>query len=93
MEVAARTVLCHGVVISLVFNDLLGGVLEGNKSGVKTRHYTVGYLPNRGEPNPSPQLTISGKWLKKELGFDAGSHYTLTRQVGQIIIRLAEGMR
>ncbi|MEQ4708870.1 hypothetical protein LVJ10_14215 [Providencia rettgeri] len=31
--------------------------------------------------------------MKKELGFDAGSHYTLTRQVGQIIIRLAEGMR
>lgn len=34
---------------------------------VKTRQYTVDYLPNRGKPNPSPQLTISGKWLK-ELG-------------------------
>ncbi|MGQ7949248.1 hypothetical protein [Providencia rettgeri] len=27
------------------------------------------------------------------MGFDAGSHYTLTRQAGQMIIRLAEGMR
>ncbi|MEQ5575261.1 SymE family type I addiction module toxin [Providencia huaxiensis] len=28
---------------------------------VKTRKYTVGYVPNRGKPNPSPQLTLSGK--------------------------------
>ena len=56
---------------------------------VKTRQYTVGYLPNRGKPNPSLQLTISGKWLK-ELGVEVGSHFTLTRQVGQLIIRLAE---
>nr|WP_282557793.1 SymE family type I addiction module toxin [Providencia burhodogranariea] len=56
----------------------------------KSRQYSVGYLPNRGKPNPSPQLTISGKWLK-ELGFEIGSHYTLTRQAGQLIIRLAEG--
>ncbi|EOE1185243.1 TPA: hypothetical protein ACPUE9_001311 [Proteus mirabilis] len=27
------------------------------------------------------------------MGFDAGSHYTLTHQAGQMIIRLAEGMR
>lgn len=57
---------------------------------VKTRQYTVGYAPNRGKPNPSPQLTLSGKWLK-EMGFEVGSHYTLTRQAGQLIIRLAEG--
>ncbi|EOV8090190.1 SymE family type I addiction module toxin [Providencia huaxiensis] len=57
---------------------------------VKTRQYTVGYAPNRGKPNPSPQLTLSGKWLN-ELGFEVGSHYTLTRQAGQLIIRLAEG--
>ncbi|MCL8547432.1 hypothetical protein [Proteus mirabilis] len=24
----------------------------------------MGYLLNRGKPNPSPQLTIIGKWLK-----------------------------
>nr|WP_272665592.1 SymE family type I addiction module toxin [Providencia sp. PROV174] len=28
----------------------------------------MGYAPNRGKPNPSPQLTLSGKWLK-EKGF------------------------
>nr|WP_272927244.1 MULTISPECIES: SymE family type I addiction module toxin [unclassified Proteus (in: enterobacteria)] len=72
----------------MVFDGLLGGVLEGNKSGVKTRLYSVGYLPT----NPSPQLIISGKWLKA-LGFEVGSHYTLTRQAGQMNIRLAEGMR
>ncbi|MDI7241520.1 SymE family type I addiction module toxin [Providencia huaxiensis] len=49
----------------------------------------MGYTPNRGKPNPSPQLTLSGKWLNK-LGFTVGSHYTLTRQAGQLIIRLAE---
>ncbi|WP_405471041.1 SymE family type I addiction module toxin [Morganella morganii] len=49
----------------------------------------MGYLPNRGKPNPSPQLIISGKWLK-ELGFEVGSHFTLTLQAGQLIIRLAE---
>ncbi|USR65136.1 type I toxin-antitoxin system SymE family toxin [Providencia stuartii] len=57
---------------------------------VKNRRYSVGYLPNNGKPNPSPQLTISGKWLK-ELGFEVGTHYTLIRQAGQLIIRLAEG--
>ncbi|QXB07765.1 type I toxin-antitoxin system SymE family toxin (plasmid) [Providencia rettgeri] len=41
-------------------------------------------------PWVSPQLTISGKWLK-ELEFEVGSHYTLARQAGQLIIRLAEG--
>ncbi|HFF1654340.1 TPA: hypothetical protein ACGBIO_002040 [Providencia rettgeri] len=27
----------------------------------------------------------------KEMEFEIGSHYTLTRQAGQLIIRLAEG--
>ncbi|EOG1932939.1 SymE family type I addiction module toxin [Providencia stuartii] len=57
---------------------------------VKTRQYTVGYAPNRGKPTPSPQLTLSGKWLK-EIGFEVGSLFTLTRQPGQLIIRQAEG--
>ncbi|WP_072035201.1 SymE family type I addiction module toxin [Providencia rettgeri] len=56
----------------------------------KTRHYTVGYTPNRGKPNPSPQLTFSCKWLS-ELGFTVGSNVTPTRQAGQLIIQLAEG--
>ncbi|WP_368884809.1 SymE family type I addiction module toxin [Providencia vermicola] len=49
----------------------------------------MGYLPNRQRPTPSPQLIISGKWLN-ELGFTVGSHFTLTRQAGQLIIQLAE---
>ncbi|EMT6385320.1 SymE family type I addiction module toxin [Providencia rettgeri] len=49
----------------------------------------MGYAPNRGKPNPSPQLIISGKWLN-ELGFTVGSHFTLTRQAGQLTIQLAE---
>ncbi|HHR5900365.1 TPA: SymE family type I addiction module toxin [Providencia alcalifaciens] len=57
---------------------------------VKTRQYAVDYLPNRGKPNPRPQLTISGKWLK-DLGFEVGTHFTPTREAGQLIIRLAEG--
>ena len=36
---------------------------------IKTRRYSVGYLPNNGKPNPSPQLILSGKWLK-EMGFE-----------------------
>ncbi|ATG17917.1 type I addiction module toxin, SymE family [Providencia alcalifaciens] len=40
-------------------------------------------------PKPQPQLTISGKWLK-EIRFEVGSHFTLTRQAGQLIIRLTE---
>ncbi|MGG4665616.1 SymE family type I addiction module toxin [Providencia vermicola] len=56
---------------------------------VKNRRYSVSYLPNNGKPNPSPQLTISGNWLK-ERGFEVGTHYTLTRQAGQLIIQLAE---
>ncbi|MBC8654371.1 type I addiction module toxin, SymE family [Providencia vermicola] len=50
----------------------------------------MGYTPHRGKPNPSPQLTFSGKWLN-ELGFTVGSNVTLTRQAGQLIIRLSEG--
>ncbi|MEZ2759433.1 SymE family type I addiction module toxin [Providencia vermicola] len=59
------------------------------EEGGKTRQYTVGYAPNCGKPNPSPQLTLSGKWLK-EMGFTVGSHFTLTSQAGQLIIQLAE---
>lgn len=64
--------------------------MEAKEDEVKSRRYSEGYLPNRGKPTPSPQLTLSGKWLN-ELGFEVGSHFTLTRQVGQLIIRLSEG--
>ncbi|NPD40618.1 type I addiction module toxin, SymE family [Providencia stuartii] len=50
----------------------------------------MGYAPNRGKSNPSPQLIISGKWLNA-IGFTVGDHFTLTRQAEQLIIQLAEG--
>ncbi|WP_254178918.1 type I toxin-antitoxin system SymE family toxin [Providencia rettgeri] len=34
-------------------------------------------------------MTFSGKWLS-ELGVTVGSNVTLTRQAGQLIIRLVE---
>ncbi|WP_272526351.1 SymE family type I addiction module toxin, partial [Providencia sp. PROV189] len=43
-----------------------------------------------GKPNLSPQLTLSGNWLK-DMGVEVGSLFTLTRQPGQLIIRQAEG--
>ncbi|MEY0665116.1 SymE family type I addiction module toxin [Providencia rettgeri] len=49
----------------------------------------MGYLPNNGKPNPSPQLILGGKWLN-EYGFTVSSNVTLTRQAGQLIIRLSE---
>ncbi|MBC8949420.1 SymE family type I addiction module toxin [Xenorhabdus sp. TS4] len=53
------------------------------------RHYTVGYRPNRGKPNPYPQLTIKGRWLAA-LGFTTGAPITITSEAGQLIIRLVE---
>ncbi|WP_415837973.1 SymE family type I addiction module toxin, partial [Serratia silvae] len=38
-----------------------------NKALKTTRHYTVGYSPNRGIKKPAPQLLIKGYWLE-ELG-------------------------
>lgn len=51
----------------------------------KTRLYTVDYTPN-------PRLIFRSKGLS-ELGFTVGNYFTLTPQAGQMIIRLAEGMR
>lgn len=63
--------------------------LTGTEVAAKSRRYTVGYLPNRQKPNPSPQMIISGKWLT-QLGFNVGSHFTINRQAGELVIRLAE---
>ncbi|WGL99516.1 SymE family type I addiction module toxin [Arsenophonus sp. aPb] len=58
-------------------------------AAAKSRRYTVGYLPNKRKPNPSPQMIISGKWLS-ELGFHIGSHFTINRQAGELVIQLVE---
>ncbi|MEN4793671.1 SymE family type I addiction module toxin, partial [Pantoea agglomerans] len=44
--------------------------------------------PNRGQPNPLPQLTIKGRWLES-LGFTTGQKIEVITGPGQLIIRLA----
>jgi len=48
----------------------------------------VGYRPNKGQPNPLPQLTIKGRWLEA-LGFTAGQKIDVIPEPGQLLIRLA----
>lgn len=63
--------------------------LTVTEAAAKSRRYTVGYLPNRRKPNPSPQMIISSKWLS-ELGFNIGNHFTTNRQAGELVIQLVE---
>jgi len=51
-------------------------------------YYRVGYRPNKGQPNPLPQLTIKGRWLEV-LGFTTGQRIEVIPEAGQLIIRLA----
>ncbi|WP_241597606.1 SymE family type I addiction module toxin [Rosenbergiella epipactidis] len=48
----------------------------------------MGYWPNRGQPNPLPQLTIKGCWLEA-LGFETGQKVEVTTEPVKLIIRLA----
>ncbi|MFV9685956.1 SymE family type I addiction module toxin [Pantoea sp. KXB45] len=48
----------------------------------------MGYRPNKGQPNPLPQLTIKGRWLEA-LGFTTGQKIEVITGPGQLIIRLA----
>lgn len=59
--------LVGGKVITMAKRDCRVKTPTTKEEVVKTRQYTVGCAPNRGKPNPSPQLTLSGKWLN-ELG-------------------------
>jgi toxic protein SymE len=56
----------------------------------QARRYTVGYRPNGGRPNPSPQLTIKGKWLE-EFGFATGQPVSITAENGCLVIRAEIG--
>ncbi|MCW0314808.1 Endoribonuclease SymE [Pantoea ananatis] len=56
-------------------------------SGSRAHYYRVGYRPNRGQPNPLPQLTIKGRWLEA-LGFTTGQKIEVITGPGQLIIRL-----
>lgn len=51
----------------------------------QARYYTVGYTPNRGKPNPRPQLIIKGRWLE-QLGFTTGQPVTVTTEQGKLVI-------
>lgn len=54
----------------------------------QAHYYKVGYRPNKGQPNPLPQLTIKGRWLEA-LGFTTGQKIEVIPEAGQLIIRLA----
>jgi len=56
----------------------------------QARRYTVGYRPNGGRPNPSPQLTIKGKWLE-QIGFSTGQPVSITAENGCLVIRTEVG--
>ncbi|QCA03999.1 SymE family type I addiction module toxin [Pantoea vagans] len=57
-------------------------------SASQAHYYKVGYRPNKGQPNPLPQLTIKGRWLEA-LGFTTGQKIEVITGPGQLIIRLA----
>lgn len=54
----------------------------------QAHYYKVGCRPNKGQPNPLPQLTIKGRWLEA-LGFTTGQKIEVITGPGQLIIRLA----
>ena len=56
----------------------------------QARRYTVGYRPNGGSPNPSPQLTIRGKWLD-EFGFTTSQPVSITAEKGCLVLRAEIG--
>lgn len=56
-----------------------------SKKPAKTeRHYTVGYVPNRGDSS-TPALNLSGKWLR-EAGFETGTSVTVKIAEGCIVL-------
>jgi toxic protein SymE len=54
----------------------------------QARKSIIGYRPNGGRPNPTPQLTLTGKWLAP-LGFTTGQRIEVLTEPGQLIIRIA----
>lgn len=54
----------------------------------RAHYYRVGYQPNKGQPNPLPQLTIKGRWLEA-LGFTTGQKIEVITGPGRLIIQLA----
>lgn len=48
---------------------------SSEKNAKTQRHYTVGYMPNRGDTS-TPALNLSGKWLR-DAGFETGKGVTV----------------
>jgi len=63
---------------------------RNSTSAPQARRYTVGYRPNGGRPNPSPQLKIKGNWLEK-MGFTTGRPVSITAENGCLMIRAEVG--
>ncbi|BBI92360.1 SymE family type I addiction module toxin [Serratia symbiotica] len=53
----------------------------------QARKCVVGYRPNGGKPNPTPQLTLKGRWLEP-LGFTSGQKIEVFTEPGKLIIRI-----
>ncbi|CAI1041167.1 SymE family type I addiction module toxin [Serratia liquefaciens] len=54
----------------------------------QARKCIVGYRPNGGRANPSPQLTLTGKWLE-QFGFTTGQRIEVITKPGRLIICIA----
>ncbi|NIH15844.1 SymE family type I addiction module toxin [Serratia symbiotica] len=53
----------------------------------QARKSVVGYRTNCGKPNPTPQLTLKGRWLEP-LGFTTGQKIEVLTEPGKLIIRI-----
>lgn len=36
-----------------------------DKAAITERYYTVGYVPQRGKPNPPSAINLKGRWLEE----------------------------
>lgn len=48
-------------------------------------HFSAPLSPNRGQPNPLPQLAIKGRWLEA-LGFRTGQPVIVAAERGRLTI-------
>ena len=51
------------------------------------RFYTVGYVPQGTKPNPRPQLTIKGSWLK-QFGVYVGRPVIIKIEQGKLVVEI-----
>lgn len=55
----------------------------------KARRYTVGYIFDSQNFQPSPSIVLKGHWMG-ELGFETGRKVEVLCELGELIIRLVE---